>query len=421
MSTSYGPGRYDAQYEALGQDYPIGYVRWTENRNMEAYLDLLAAGRVSLEPLTRAAYPVEDATAAYEALKGEGEKPLLVLLEYPREDREPARVVRLRAPAATPGRIRVALVGAGGFAQGTHLPNLLKLRDRFEIRAVVSRTGTSAKAVAAQAEAAYAATDLDAVLSDPEIDLVLISTRHDLHAGQALAALEAGKHVFVEKPLALSEEELARIEAFYAGREDAPLVMTGFNRRFSPAITRARELLAGRTTPMVVDYRMNAGFIPLDHWVHGPEGGGRNVGEACHVYDVFDALTAAEVTGVNATAIGPGSPRLARNDNFAATVAYEDGSICTLTYTALGHRDHPKEQMEVFADGAVLSLDDYRSLTVAGGRGGGWASRTVDKGHVQELEALARALREGGEWPIPLEEQLRAMRIAFAVEEQIAE
>jgi predicted dehydrogenase/threonine dehydrogenase-like Zn-dependent dehydrogenase len=421
MSTSYGPGRYDAQYEALGQDYPIGYVRWTENRNMEAYLDLLAVGRVSLAPLTRAAYPVEDAAAAYEALKGEGEKPLLVLLEYPREDREPARVVRLRAPAATPGRIRVALVGAGGFAQGTHLPNLLKLRDRFEIRAVVSRTGTSAKAVAAQAEAAYAATDLDAVLSDPEIDLVLISTRHDLHAGQALAALEAGKHVFVEKPLALSEEELARIEAFYAGREDAPLVMTGFNRRFSPAITRARELLAGRTTPMVVDYRMNAGFIPLDHWVHGPEGGGRNIGEACHVYDVFDALTAAEVTGVNATAIGPGSPRLARNDNFAATVAYEDGSICTLTYTALGHRDHPKEQMEVFADGAVLSLDDYRSLTVAGGRGGGWASRTVDKGHVQELEALARALREGGEWPIPLEEQLRAMRIAFAVEEQIAE
>ncbi len=415
MSTSYGPGRYDEVYEALGQDYPIGYVRWTENRNMEAYLDLLASGRVTLEPLTRASYPIDDAGAAYEALKGEGEKPLLVLLEYPQDADEPARTVQLRPAGDSAGRIRVALVGAGGFAQGTHLPNLLKLRDRFELRAVVSRTGTSAKAVAAQAEAAYASTDLDAVLGDDEIDLVLISTRHDLHAAQTLAALEAGKHVFVEKPLALSEEELAAIEAFYAGRTEAPLLMTGFNRRFSPAVEHIRELLAGRTSPIVASYRMNAGYIPLEHWVHGAEGGGRNIGEACHVYDVFDALTGAAVSQVGATAIRPDSARYARNDNFVATVAYEDGSVCTLTYTALGHRDHPKERMEVFADGAVVTLDDYRSVEVAGRRGG-WSSRTVDKGHVRELEALADAVREGGEWPITLEEQLRAMRIAFAVE-----
>jgi predicted dehydrogenase/threonine dehydrogenase-like Zn-dependent dehydrogenase len=418
MSTSYGPGRYDEEYEALGQDYPLGYVRWTENRNMEAYLDLLASGRVSLATLSRASYPVDEASTAYEALKGEGEKPLLVLLEYAGAEAEPARTVRLRAGGAAAGRIRVALVGAGSFAQGTHLPNLLKLRDRFELRAVVSRTGTSAKAVAAQAEAAYAATDLDAVLGDDEIDLVLISTRHDLHAAQTLAALEAGKHVFVEKPLALTEAELAAVEAFYAGREDAPLLLTGFNRRFSPAIGRVRELLARRTSPLVASYRMNAGYIPLDSWVHGPEGGGRNIGEACHVYDVFDALTGADVADVQATAIRPGSARFARNDNFVATVAYEDGSVCTLTYTALGNRAHPKEQLDVFADGSVVRLDDYRSVSVAG-PGAGWSSRTVDKGHVQELESLARAIREGGAWPISLEEQLRAMRIAFAVEEQL--
>jgi predicted dehydrogenase/threonine dehydrogenase-like Zn-dependent dehydrogenase len=418
MSTSYGPGRYDEEYEALGQDYPLGYVRWTENRNMEAYLDLLASGRVSLATLSRATYPVDEASTAYEALKGEGEKPLLVLLEYAGAEAEPARTVRLRAGGAAAGRIRVALVGAGSFAQGTHLPNLLKLRDRFELRAVVSRTGTSAKAVAAQAEAAYAATDLDAVLGDDEIDLVLISKRHDLHAAQTLAALEAGKHVFVEKPLALTEAELAAVEAFYAGREDAPLLLTGFNRRFSPAIGHVRELLARRTSPLVASYRMNAGYIPLDSWVHGPEGGGRNIGEACHVYDVFDALTGADVADVQATAIRPGSARFARNDNFVATVAYEDGSVCTLTYTALGNRAHPKEQLDVFADGSVVRLDDYRSVSVAG-PGAGWSSRTVDKGHVQELESLARAIREGGAWPISLEEQLRAMRIAFAVEEQL--
>ena len=195
--------------------------------------------------------------------------------------------------------------------------------------------------------------------------------------------------------------------------------MTGFNRRFSPAIARARELLAGRTTPIVADYRMNAGYIPLDHWVHGPEGGGRNIGEACHVYDVFDALVGgAEVEAVSAQSIRPDGTRLAANDNFVATIRYADGSVCTLTYTALGHRDHPKERLEVFADNAVLTLDDYKSLTVTGG-GRGWRGATQHKGHVEELEALAAAIRDGGPWPISLEEQARAMRIAFAVENEI--
>lgn len=379
---------------------------------MEEYLRLVSVGAVQLGGLDRRTYAVDDAQRAFD------EKPLLALLEYPERAGAPARTVRLRSLPAREGVLRVALVGAGGFAQGSHVPNLLKLRDRFELRAVVSRTGSTAKAVADRAEAAYATTDLDEALGDPEIDLVLISTRHDLHAEQALRALRAGKHVFVEKPLALNDDQLREIEAFYSDRE-APLLMTGFNRRFSPAAVRARELLAQRTTPLVAEYRMNAGYIPLEHWVHGPEGGGRNIGEACHVYDLFDALVgdvAAE--SVTARAIRADGTRLAANDNFVATIAYADGSVCTLTYTALGHRDHPKERMEVFADGTVLTLDDYKSLQVAG-RGSGWRSTTQQKGHVEELEALARALREGGPWPISLEEQARAMRIAFAVEEAI--
>ncbi|HEY3541207.1 MAG TPA: bi-domain-containing oxidoreductase [Gaiellaceae bacterium] len=414
MSTSYGPGRYDDVYELEGRDYPIGYVRWTENRNMEEYLRLLAAGAVRLDGLQRRAYPVDDAQRAFD------EKPLLALLEYPERTDAGARTLRLRTVRARDGVVRIALVGAGAFAQGSHVPNLLKLRDRFQIRAVVSRTGATAKAVADRVEAAYAGTDLDDVLGDPEIDLVLISTRHDLHAEQTLRALRAGKHVFVEKPLALNEDELAEVEAFYEGRADGPLLMTGFNRRFSPAAAQARAVLASRTTPLVADYRMNAGHIPLDHWVHGPEGGGRNIGEACHVYDLFDALVGADVPveSVTARAIRADGTRLAANDNFVATVGYVDGSVCTLTYTALGNKEHPKEQLDVFADGTVLTLDDYKSLAVSG-RGSGWRSATQQKGHIEELEALARALREGSAWPISLDEQLRAMRIAFAVEESI--
>jgi predicted dehydrogenase/threonine dehydrogenase-like Zn-dependent dehydrogenase len=415
ISTSYGPGRYDDVYELEGQDYPIGYVRWTENRNMEEYLRLLADGRVSLDGLGQEIYPVDEADGAYEALGSDEAKPLLVLLSYPERADAQQRTTRLRTLAPKPGRIGVALVGAGSFAQGQHLPNLIRLREHFELRAVMSRTGASAKAVAARAEAGYATTDVDEVLGDEAIDLVLISTRHDSHADLALRSLQAGKNVFVEKPLALNGDELAAIEAFYEGRPDGPLLMTGFNRRFSPAAARMQELLADRTSPLVANYRMNAGYIPLDHWVHGPEGGGRNIGEACHVYDLFDFLTGAGETTVQAQAIGAENRHWAGNDNFVATIGYADGSVCTLTYTALGHRDHPKERLEVFAGGRVFSLDDYKSLSVDGG-GSGWRSTTVQKGHTEELEALARALREGGPWPIPLEQQLQATRISFEVE-----
>jgi predicted dehydrogenase len=412
MSTSYGPGRYDDVYELEGHDYPIGYVRWTENRNMEEYLRLVASGVVQLADLPRRVYPIDDAQRAFD------EKPLLALLEYTDRADAVARTVHLRTVAGREGAVRVALVGAGSFAQGSHVPNLVKLSDRFQLRAVVSRTGASAKAVADRVGAAYATTDLDEALGDPDVDLVLIATRHDLHAEQALRALRAGKHVFVEKPLALHDADLEKIEAFYAER-DGPLLMTGFNRRFSPAAARTRAALANRTTPLLADYRMNAGYIPLEHWVHGPEGGGRNIGEACHVYDLFDFLVdGADVESVDAHAIRADGKRLAANDNFVATIGYADGSVCTLTYTALGNRDHPKERLEVYADNTVVTLDDYKSVGVAG-RGDGWKSLTQDKGHVAELEALARALRDGGPWPIPLEEQLRAMRIAFAVEESI--
>ncbi len=422
ISTSYGPGRYDPRYEIEGVDYPFPYVRWTENRNLEHYLDLLARGRVSLAQIESRTFPIDEAPAAYALLGASGPKPLLVTLRYPTAEGPIARTVRIRpSTAQRTGRLRVALIGAGSFAEAMHLPNLAKLRDRFELRCVASRTGSDAKAIAVRNGAAYATTEVGEVLADKDVDVVLIATRHNTHASLVLAALRAGKHVFVEKPLALDEDELGAIETFFAERAGAPspVLLTGFNRRFAPAIARVREILKDRTTPLLVDYRMNAGYLPPGHWVHGPEGGGRNIGEACHIYDLFSALTGAQPNDVSAHAVEPRAKQWSKNDNFSATISYSDGSVATLIYTALGSSDHPKERMEIFADGKVITLDDYRTVEAAGSGVHGWRSPTVDKGHLQEMEAFARSIQSGGSWPISLNEQLQTMRVAFEVETQL--
>ncbi len=417
ISTSYGPGRYDPVYEDGGQDYPLGYVRWTENRNMQAYLDLLAGGKISLRNLCGEAVPVQQATAAYEALKTASGY-VISLLSYPPGTTEGERKIVYRPAHASSKIIRIALVGASSFAQSVHLPNLRQLRDRFELHAVMSRTGSKAAAVAQQFAAAYATTEYERVLEDRDVDLVLICTRHNLHGRMVLQALQAGKHVFVEKPLTLNPEDVEAIAQFYS-RNSAPLLMVGYNRRFAPGIARVREALAQRTTPLIVNYVMNAGYLPCDHWTQTAEGGGRNLGEACHIYDLFNALTLSEYGSVSAHAIEPASPQWRRNDNFVATVTYADGSVCTLTYTALGHKSYPKEFMQVFADGKVMVMNDYKSVSVHGSRNKEWSSKSIQKGQAEEIEALATCLQKGEAWPIPLEQILDASRISFAVEEQI--
>jgi predicted dehydrogenase len=421
ISTSYGPGRYDPSYEEGGQDYPLPYVRWTENRNMQAYLQLLASGRVRLANLLAEPFAIDNAADAYASLDAEGPRPLIVLLKYPDNSQAAQSRIEVRSPVARSGAIRVGLVGASSFAQGMHLPNMQKLGDAFALRAVMSRTGSNAKAVAAQYGASYCTTSLDEVLDDKDVDLVMITSRHDLHGSSVLRALEAGKHVFVEKPLTLDPSDLDQIEAFYRERPNGPLLMVGYNRRFAPAMTACVDFLSQRTTPLIVNYRMNAGFIPGDHWVHGPEGGGRNLGEACHIYDLFNALVGgAPDARVTADAIRPSGALWRRNDNFIATIAYDDGSVCSLTYTALGDKGYPKERMDVFADGKVLSLDDYKSFSVTGGRYKPWTANSSQKGQMEELKALAETLVRGKPWPIPLEQLLRASRISFVVEAQLS-
>jgi predicted dehydrogenase/threonine dehydrogenase-like Zn-dependent dehydrogenase len=423
ISCSYGPGRYDTGYEEGGADYPVGYVRWTENRNMQEYLHLIAEKSVHVQPMITATYPVERATSAYETLQGEN-RPLLVLLSYPEEPGTAplTRVVHNPKPfIARAGAVRIALVGAGGFAKGMHLPNLQALGSLCHLQAVISRSGDNAVATARRWGAQYSSTEYQRVLDDPEVDAVIIATRHHLHAKMALEALRAGKHVLLEKPLALSASELDDIERFFASGSTSgmPILLTGFNRRFSVHARRAHEWVTRRSNPMLLTYQMNAGYLPLDHWTQSSESGGRNLGEACHIYDLFTFLTGARIERVQAAAIRPATGYYKSQDNFTTCLSFHDGSVATLTYTGLGSKDYPKERLEMFVDGKVIALDDYKSLTVTGGKGRGVRTRLPEKGQKEELEAFAKAIQNGGEWPIALWEQAQATRIALEVEDTL--
>jgi predicted dehydrogenase len=277
---------------------------------------------------------------------------------------------------------------------------------------------------AKQYGANYATSSFEDVLSDPEIDATLIGTRHNLHADMILKSLKAGKNVLVEKPMAMTVEELTLIEEFYNKNTlikngNLPILMVGFNRRFSPMVRKLKAIVSERRTPLIMNYQMNAGFLPADHWLRTEEGGGRNIGEACHIYDLFTFLTESKVSDIKASSIHVASDEHADNENFTATLSFADGSVGSLTFTSLGSSKYPKEIFHVYADGTVHIVTDYRQLESVGGSSKVIRSDKVEKGHFEELEAFVDVLKNGGEWPIPLWQQIQASRIALTVEEQI--
>jgi predicted dehydrogenase len=393
IATSYGPGRYDPTYEEDGEDYPYAYVRWTEKRNMQAYLELIATRRVTPEPLIARRVRVTEAAEAYRMLKEERPRAYTVLLEYPHATEAPvARQITVTAPTPVKtGVIRLGMLGAGAFARGMHIPNLRKLSDRFRIEAVVTQHGPTAVATARQVGARTACTDYHEVLSDPRVDAVVIATRHHLHAKMVEEALRAGKHVFVEKPLAITGDELEKlckvVNELNRSSSVCPVVFVGFNRRYSPYALRLRELVANRSTPVHLSYRMNAGYLPLEHWVHSPEGGGRVLGEACHILDLFRFLTSSSAVEVSATGIRSPRRDVTPTDNFSAIIRYGDGSVCTLLYTAQGGKELPKEFLEMHVDGRSFVLEDYKRLT-SFGTTAQIRTRTQEKGHYEELVAF---------------------------------
>lgn len=439
ISTSYGPGRYEQNYEKKGLDYPIGYVRWTENRNMQEYLRLLSVGKIDINRLMQKEYAINDAPQAYAELKEGKERPLMVFLKYEKRELDSKLISQVNVThkwVSDKGRLNAAVIGGGDFAKAMQIPNMRKLDNLYRIHAVMSRTGTNAKAVAKQVEAKYATTDYKDILRDSEVTLVCIFTRHNLHAEMAMEAINEGKHVFLEKPLALNREDLLALSSLLIGKdipEDVINIasyirntgyglsanfMVGFNRRFSPFMQKAKELTSSRINPMIINYRMNAGYIPSNHWVHGEEGGGRNIGEACHIYDLFNFFTGAEVESVDAKSINPITEQYVRNDNFIAAIKYKDGSLCNLIYTALGSKECPKEEMDIYVDGKVIRMTDYKKLDVYGIKHKGLTTNTVEKGHLEELEAFAKAVKDKTE-AIPFWQQVQATEISFTVERRI--
>lgn len=432
LSRSYGPGRYDANYEEKGLDYPIGYVRWTEQRNMEAFLGLLADRSIDLTQVKTHRFPLDRARDAYELLlNGRGGLALGILIEYPNAEKARAevpsssegRVDGVQA-AQRRGRIGLGVIGAGKFAQAYLLPHL-KRDAGVELRAVVTARSVSARQVATRFGFGYCATDPQVILSDPAIDAVVIATRHDLHERLVIDAISAGKSVFVEKPLALSETGLddvvrAYTEARQRGME--PRVMVGFNRRFAPLVREFRDGWGPKRGPWVVAYRVNAGPIPLGHWLRDLEqGGGRILGEVCHFVDLCHFLVGHPPSSVRAEAVssGWGAPV---DDNLVVTIRFDDGSLATITYVAAGPIGIPKERIEVLGEGKGAVIDDFRVVDLMDGnrrrRRRAWRA---DKGHRDEMVAFVRTVRWDTAAPVPFADlvlsTLTTLKIAEALRE----
>jgi predicted dehydrogenase/threonine dehydrogenase-like Zn-dependent dehydrogenase len=426
LSRSYGPGRYDPGYEEHGHDYPIGYVRWTENRNMQAFLDLLAQGKLDVEPLITHRFPIEEATAAYELITGDqADEALGVILTYPDAQEEESSVVWLDEQRERSGRqrseVRLGLIGAGNFAQGVLLPALEGVRHA-RLRAVCSASGLSARHVAEQHGTAYCTAEAERLFEDDDVDAVLIATRHGAHARLVIQALEARKQVFVEKPLSIDEGQLRQIVEAYNGQRvnGAPLLMVGFNRRFAPLAVAMEEFLSG-AGPLVAHYRVNAGYIPPDSWIHDPvEGGGRIIGEVCHFVDFLQFLTGADPVTVHATSLRSSGDEIPE-DNLVIEIAFGDGSVGSILYAANGDKAFPKERVEAFGGGRVAVLDNFRRLEmVRNGRRRvkrSWFQQ--DKGHKGELMAFTQAVRQGSPSPISFDSLVKTTLATFRIRDAL--
>ncbi len=418
VSCSYGPGRYDPAYEEGGQDYPIGFVRWTEQRNFEAVLDLMAAGVLNVASLITHRFPIEEGERALSLLTS-GEPSLGIVLTYPQPDltAQPARQSSLGA-APVPGKGTVGFLGAGNYAGRVLIPAFQAAGAN--LHTVVSSGGVSAVYFGKKFGFAQAATDAATVLDSAEIDTVVIATRHDAHARQVLAALQAGKHVFCEKPLCLTLDDLAEIKREAEGRPNQQL-MLGFNRRFAPQVIKMKALLASVDQPKNVIITVNAGEIPPDHWTQDPAlGGGRIIGEACHFVDLARHLVGAPIIAHRAVALGRHATVPVRSDKVTLTLEFADGSVGTIHYLANGDKGFPKERVEVFTAGRILQLDNFLKL-----RGWGWPTfRKMnlwrqDKGANQSVSLFLNAIRKGYAATIPLDEVVESSRVSIKLAKEV--
>ena len=418
-SRSYGPGRYDPTYEEHGNDYPIGYVRWTEGRNFEAIVDLMAKEKLNVKPLITHRFPIEQATEAYDVITGKkGESFLGVLLTYPdsKWKVESSTIHFPLSKAAKSASIKLGVLGAGLFANSVLLPSIKRAGD-IELVGIASSGGLHAQHAGRKYGFRYATSSDEEILNDPNINTVAILTRHNIHADLVVKALQAGKHVFVEKPLAINSEQLAAVSEQLT-KTDHCLLMTGFNRRFSPFAQSLSSFFSHRTEPMHIHYRVNAGPIPLNHWTQDPNiGGGRIVGEGCHFVDFITYLIGAAPVSVSTHAL-PNNGKY-REDNVSMTFTFPDGSIGVVDYLANGDKSFPKERVEVFCGGRIGVLDDYSSAQRIDGGKKKMERGPQDKGWVEEWKIFGNAIRESGEPPIPYEQLIGVTRATLAAVESL--
>ena len=436
VSRAWGPGLFDPNYEERGLDYPASFVRWTARRNLGEYLDLVASGKIRMAPLISHRFPFASAVEVYDRLLSGKERFTGVLLQYPVEAPAPLerRVTIASAPArvavtdhssGTPAsrpadKVRIGLVGGGVFARGTLLP-ALKAAQGYELKGVATASGASARHVARRYGFAFCATGEDAIIDDPDIDLVMILTRHGSHARLAARALRAGKHVFVEKPLAIDEEQLSEvIEAHAAG---SARLMVGFNRRFAPTTLAAVDLLRGVDGPFIVTLRANTGPLPRESWVHDAhEGGGPIVGEACHFVDLAQALTRSVPVRVHAKSAGMQNGAKQAANDVVITLEMADGSLATIVYTTGGDKTFPRERVEIFGGAAACSIENFRRMRfsrLGRARSLGRAWTSVDRGYREEMRLMVEAVRRGAAFPVPFEEYVATTRATFAALESM--
>ncbi len=423
VSRSYGPGRYDNAYEEKGQDYPIGFVRWTEGRNMEAFLDLIADGKMNVKALISHRIPIEEGEKAYELITGKLGEPFLgVLLQYADDEfvREAVPVNTVRASAE--GKRVIGVLGAGNYAGATFLPMLKAnaFKDPYTLRSIASGNGGKARHCAEKFGFEQVETGGDAILADPAVTDAVLLTPHRVHASQTIRALEAGKNVYCEKPAALSPEDLAAVYRC-VNAHPGQLYMVGYNRRFAPLSVKLKEFIAGSPEPLAMHYTVNAGFIPPTHWTQDPEiGGGRILGEGCHFIDYLIWLCGSLPTRVNAFCL-PDSGRY-NGDNVSIQIAFENGSVGTIDYLANGDKACAKERVQVFSGGRIAILNDYRSLeTWLDGSHHTEKNMGQNKGHAASWHAFMNAAVNGGEEPVPTEQIFAGMNACWAVLASIQE
>lgn len=421
ISMSYGPGRYDSDYEERGHDYPLPYVRWTEKRNIESFLELVNDGRVDVEKLTTHRFSIDQAERAYDLISGEASEPYLgVVLNYDPEREITRRILLTSAPVRRAEKsIRLGVIGAGGYVPAMLLPHFKS--EGVEFRSIATASGVSAHDVGKRFSFAHAVSSAGEVLDDPDINLIVIGTRHDSHADLARQALERNKHVFVEKPLALNDDELDHV--LEAAANSTGHLMVGFNRRFSPLALQAKDFLTTRNTPLSILYRVNAGRIPKEHWTQDAiEGGGRIAGEVCHFVDLMQFLTGAPPVSVFAESVSAKSDKTVDADSVFINLRFADGSNGCIAYLAEGDKSLPKERVEIFGASRTFVLDDYRRATLhKNGREDQVTLKSQDKGQQSQVHQVCASVLNGVEAPIRVDELVATTRATFRILDSLRE